>query len=66
MQVEVTSAACVAKRVSVSCGTGSWQESGSLCTRNRQTREAISQVTDTSPASDGFVSGKGASGKVAG
>lgn len=43
-----------------------WQVSGSLCTSNRQAREAISQVTDTSPASDGFVSGKGVSGKVAG
>ena len=66
MQTKVASAAHVAKCVSVCCGTGSWQVSGSLCTSNRQAGAAISQVPDKSLASDGFVSGKGVSGKVAG
>lgn len=42
VQVKVTSAARMAKHVSVSYGTGSWQVSGSLCTSNRQARAAIS------------------------
>lgn len=66
MEVKVTSAAHVAKHARVSDGTGSWQVSGSLCTSNWQARAAISQVTDTSLASGGFVSGKGVLGKVAG
>ena len=65
MQVKVTSAVCMAKRVSVSYGTGSWQASDSLHTSNRQARAAILQVTDTSLQAVGL-SGKGVSGKVAG
>lgn len=66
VQAKVTSAAHVAERARVSDGTGSWRVSGSLCTSNWQARAAISQVTDTSLASGGSVSGKGVLGKVAG
>lgn len=64
--MKVTSAERVATRVSVSCGAESWQANGSLCTSNRQTRAALPHVTFTSLSSDGSVSGKEVSGKVAG